>query len=451
MSVGSSPARFDALAKTHGTAVYPGDRHVGDALVAKVIFTGQPHARLVALDTTAAEAVPGVVTVVTAADVPRNEYGLTKFDQPVFIGPNDTDDVTVATNVSRWEADHLAMVVAETIDAANAGAAVIQAEWEQLELVPDIDAALDDHVLVHPSDGTNSYTHLKIRHGDVEQGFAAADVVVEHTYEVPYQEHAYLQPEAATAWIDESSRVTVEVAGQWTHEDQEQIAHALMLDVSQVRVIYPAIGGAFGGREDMSVQIVMAVAVQKLAALGVHRPVQTQWSREESIVGHHKRHRGRIHAKLGATADGKITAVQARVLLDAGAYNYTSNKVLGNAHVSVSGPYEIPNATIDSLAVYTTSPPGGAFRGFGGPQGAFVAEMQMNRLAEALGIDPVELRRRNQISEGSIGCHRFGVPRRSLVCPRSSSRVPSAQTLRSRWAQVSRSHRLRRCQPIPMR
>ena len=403
MSVGSSPVRFDAMSKTQGTAMYPGDRQADGALVAKVVFTGQPHARLTRLDVGAAEAVPGVVTVVTAADVPRNEYGLTKFDQPVLINPINTDDVAVATNVSRWEADHLAVVVAETVEAANAGAVAIVAEWEQLELVPDIDAALDDRVLVHPQDGTNSYTHLKIRHGDVEQGFADADVIVEHTYEVPYQEHAYLQPEAATAWIDESGRVTVEVAGQWTHEDQEQVAHALMLDPAQVRIIYPAIGGAFGGREDMSVQIVMALAARKLAAMGVHRPVQTQWSREESIVGHHKRHRGRIHAKLGATSQGKITAIQATVLLDAGAYNYTSNKVLGNAHLSVVGPYEIPNATIDSHTVYTTSPPGGAFRGFGGPQGAFVAEMQMNRLAEVLDIDPVELRRRNQISEGSVG------------------------------------------------
>jgi CO/xanthine dehydrogenase Mo-binding subunit len=403
MSVGSSPVRFDAMAKTQGSAMYPGDRQADDAFVAKVVFTGQPHARLTRLDVGAAEAVPGVVTVVTAADVPCNEYGLTKFDQPVLINPINTDDVAVATNVSRWEADHLAVVVAETLEAANAGAAAIVAEWEQLELVPDIDAALDDRVLVHPQDGTNSYTHLKIRHGDVEQGFADADVIVEHTYEVPYQEHAYLQPEAATAWIDESGRVTVEVAGQWTHEDQEQVAHALMLDPAQVRIIYPAIGGAFGGREDMSVQIVMALAVRKLAAMGIHRPVQTQWSREESIVGHHKRHRGRIYAKLGATSQGKITAIQATVLLDAGAYNYTSNKVLGNAHLSVVGPYEIPNATIDSHTVYTTSPPGGAFRGFGGPQGAFVAEMQMNRLAEVLDIDPVELRRRNQIGEGSIG------------------------------------------------
>jgi len=403
MSVGSSSVRFDALAKAQGASMYPGDRQEPDALVAKIVFSGQPHARMISLDVSAAEAVDGVVAVVTAADVPRNEYGLTKPDQPVFISAVDSDAVAVDTTISRWEADHIAVVVAETLEAAELGAAALHVEWEQLELVPDLAAAIGDQVLVHPEDGTNSYSHMKIRRGDLDAGFAAAAVIVEHTYEVPYQEHAYLQPEAATAWIDQYDRVTVEVAGQWTHEDREQIAHALMLDDEQVRVIYPTIGGAFGGREDPSVQIVMALAARKVASMGIDRPVHTRWSREESIIGHCKRHRARITARLGADATGKITAAEAEVLLDAGGYNYTSNKVLGNAHLCVLGPYEIENASVDSYAVYTTSPPGGAFRGFGGPQGAFVAEMQMNRLADALGIDPVEIRRRNQVGEGSIG------------------------------------------------
>ncbi len=153
----------------------------------------------------------------------------------------------------------------------------------------------------------------------------------------------------------------------------------------------------------MSVQIALALAVQKLASQGIDRPVRTEWSREESIVGHHKRHRGRVRARLAADAEGRILAVEADGHLDAGAYNYTSNKVLGNLHLTVAGPYEVPVARIDSWAVYTTTVPGGAFRGFGGPQGCFVAESQMNKLAVALGIDPVEVRRRNVVSEGSIG------------------------------------------------
>ena len=412
-SVGATPLRLDAHDKVTGAATYPADRFPADALVGKVVFTDQPHARLTRLDVRAAEALPGVIAVFTGRDVPVNEYGLTMFDQPVFISVEHTGRSTVRCDVSRWEADHLAFVVAETKEAADAAARAIDVEWEQLPILADLDEALaDDAILLHPENDlpTNSYTNYKIRKGDMDAGWAQAAAVVEATYEVPYQEHAYLQPEAGLSYVDDDGRVTVEVAGQWTHEDREQIAHALGLPDDRVRVIYPAIGGAFGGREDTSIQIVLAVAAQQLHARGEDRPVTVQWSREESIVGHHKRHRGRIHAKWGADADGKIVAIQSEAWLDAGAYNYTSNKVLGNCHLSQAGPYEVPNAHIDSHAVYTNAVPGGAFRGFGGPQGSFVAEMQMNRLAEALGIDPIEIRRRNTLRDGSIGITQAPLP-----------------------------------------
>ena len=269
----------------------------------------------------------------------------------------------------------------------------------------DLDAALTGEVLVRPDlhPESNVYVTYRLRKGDVAEGWQQAEVVIEGTYEVPYQEHAYLQPEAAVSSIDEAGRITVAIAGQWTHEDQEQIAHALDLPPEQIRVIYPAIGGAFGGREDMSLQIVMALASWRLAGRGEHRPIRCQWSREESMVGHHKRHRGRVQARWGATADGRVVVAEATCHLDAGAYNYTTNKVLGNLHLCVSGPYEIPNLAVDSHGVLTNAVPGGAFRGFGAPQGAFVAETQMNKLAERLGIDPVELRLRNCLRDGSIG------------------------------------------------
>jgi CO/xanthine dehydrogenase Mo-binding subunit len=254
---------------------------------------------------------------------------------------------------------------------------------------------------LHPD--SNIYVTYRLRKGDTAAGWDQADVVVEGTYDLPYQEHAYLQPEAAVSWIDEEGRITVAVAGQWTHEDQEQIAHALDLPAERIRVVYAAIGGAFGGREDMSLQIVMALASWRLADRGERRPIRCQWSREESMVGHHKRHRGRVHARWGATADGRVVVAEATGHLDAGAYNYTTNKVLGNLHLCVSGPYEIPNLAVDSFAVLTHAVPGGAFRGFGAPQGAFVAETQMNKLAERLGMDPVELRRRNLLRDGSLG------------------------------------------------
>jgi len=227
-------------------------------------------------------------------------------------------------------------------------------------------------------------------------------VIIESNYHLPYQEHAFLQPEAGVAYIDDEGRVTVEVAGQWAHEDQMQIAHSLNLPIDRVRVKYPAIGGAFGGREDMSLQIVLGLAVMRLHERGIDRPVRIIWSREESIIGHHKRHPAWVKTKWGATKDGRLTAVEAELILDSGAYTYTSPKVLGNANLMVAGPYDIPNACVDSYAVTTNNVPGGAFRGFGGPQGAFAAECQMNKLAEALGMDPVELRLKNVLREGSL-------------------------------------------------
>ena len=412
MAVGASTARIDAADKLIGTAEYPGDRIPADALWAMAVFTDQPHARLLSLDFSGARAVGGVVEVFGSAHVPINEFGLTMADHPVFVGLEHTGRSPVPCDVSRWEADRLALVVAETPEAARAGAAAIEAQWEPLEVLADIDQSLASDILLHPENGkaSNTYYSLRIRKGDMARGWADADTVVESTYEFPYQEHAYLQPEAGMAYIDGDGRVTVEAAGQWTHEDREQIAHALDLPEERVRVIYPAIGGAFGGREDISVQIVLALAAVRLHERGIDRPVATVWSREESIVGHGKRHRGRITARWGARRDGRITAVKSTAWLDAGSYNFTSNKVLGNCHLHQSGPYEVPNAEIDSLAVYTNATPAGAFRGFGAPQAAFAAESQVNKLAEALGMDPVDIRRINTLREGSIGITQTPMP-----------------------------------------
>jgi CO/xanthine dehydrogenase Mo-binding subunit len=401
---GQSPPRADGPAKVAGLAGYPADRIPDDALWAFAVFTDQPHARLRHLDLAPAERAPGVVAVLGSADVPCNEYGLTKFDQPVFVGLEGTGRSPVPCDVSRWEADHLALIIAESLDEARAAAAAIEVEWEPLPVVADLDAALaPDAPLVHPYEGigSNLYESMRTRKGDLDAGWAAAAVTVEATYEVPYQEHAYLQPEAGTSWVDAEGIINVEIAGQWVHEDREQIAHALDVPEERIRVRYPAIGGAFGGREDTSMQIVLALAAQRLAEQGIDRAVAMQWSREESIVGHHKRHRGRIWARWGADRAGRITAAQAEAWLDAGAYNYTSNKVMGNLHLGLGGPYELPNAAIDTHVVYTNATPGGAFRGFGAPQAAFAIECQVNKLAEALGMDPIDIRRINTLREGS--------------------------------------------------
>jgi CO/xanthine dehydrogenase Mo-binding subunit len=399
-SIGKPVIRSDALGKVTGKTLYPGDIDKPNQAYMKILFAGRPHAIIRNIDTQAAEAVQGVLGVFTAKDVPVNEYGLIMPDQPVLCGPGS--DKPFADRV-RFVGDQVAVVVAESEVIAAEACKLIKVDYEDLPVVTDPLEAREEHqTLLHPDRDSNTFCHFRIRKGEVSSAFDKADVIIEQEYRTPAQEHAYLQPEAGVSYVDDEGRITIEVAGQWTHEDQGQIAHALGLTPDQIRVIYPAIGGAFGGREDMSVQIVLALAAWQLSQRGINRPIKIIWSREESILGHHKRHPYIIRAKWGATKEGRVIAAEMEVIADGGAYAYTSTKVLGNATLMCSGPYEIDNVKVDSYAVYTNHVPGGAFRGFGGPQGAFAAESQMNRLAEILQIDPVEIRLRNILREGSL-------------------------------------------------
>jgi len=399
-TVGKALLRVDALDKVTGRAKYPADFNFSDALVMKTLFAGKPHARILSIDTSAAEAVPGVVLIMTAKDVPNNEHGLNIADQPVLCGPRSSK---LGADVVHFVGDQVAQVIAENKQAAKAALKLIKIEWQDLPLVDSLEKALaKDAPILHVDVKSNIYYHNIVRHGDAQKAFESCDIIIERDYETPVQEHAYLQPEAGVAFFDAEGRITVVVGGQWTHEDQEQIAHSLGLPKEAVRVIYPAIGGAFGGREDMSVQITLALAIMKLKEKGIQRPVKTVWSREESILGHGKRHHYQMHAKWGATKEGRIRAIETQIYADAGAYNYTSTKVLGNATLLASGPYDVENVAVDAYCVYTNNIPGAAFRGFGGPQALFMAESQAQLLAEALGMDPVEFRMRNLIREGSI-------------------------------------------------
>ena len=394
-SIGQNLVRADAVGKVTGETLYPGDFDMDDQLWMKIRFADRVHARVTAIDTSQAEEHPGVVAVLTAKDVPVNEYGLIMPDQPVLCGPGSDK---AGADIVRCISDQVAVVIADSEESAAAAVKLLDITYEDLPVVTDPFAAMGDGApQLHAHAINNVLNHYRIRHGDIEAGWAQADIIIEGEYHTGVQEHAYLQPEAGLGYIDNEDRVTILVAGQWVHEDREQVAHALGLPEDKIRIIYPAIGGAFGGREDMSIQIVLG-----LATLKVQRPVKIIWSREESIIGHHKRHPFTIRTKWGATNEGKLVAVEAEVVADAGAYAYTSTKVTGNAHMMVCGPYEIPNAKIDTYGVYTNNVPSGAFRGFGGPQGAFAAENQMNKLAEALGLDPVELRQRNVLHDGII-------------------------------------------------
>jgi len=398
--VGESIPRVDVKDKATGKALYPGDFNLPGQVYMKVLFAGRPHAVVKAIETTEAEAMGGVLAVFTAKDVPVNEYGLGTYDQPVLCGPGSPKPFTDRV---RFVGDQVALVVAETNEIAEEARKKIKVIYEDLPVVASVEDALaEDATLLHPDRETNEIIGFRIRHGNVEEAFEKCDVIVEGEYHTPVQEHAYLQPEAGMGYLDPQGRITVVSAGQWPHEDRQQIAHALDLPEERVRVIYPAIGGAFGGREDMSVQIILALAVMRLHEKGIDRPVKIVWSREESIIGHHKRHAYTLKGKLGATRDGKLLAAEVDITADGGAYVYTSNKVLGNATLMCTGPYDIPNVKVDSRAVYTNNIPGGAFRGFGAPQGAFFAENQINRLAEKLGMDPVELRMKNLMDDNSL-------------------------------------------------
>ncbi len=394
-SIGHSLTRIDAIGKVTGQTQYPGDIDLPGQLWMKILFAGRPHARIKHIDTSKAEQHPSVVAVFTAKDVPNNEYGLILPDQPVLCGPGSSK---VGADVVRFVGDQVAVIVAETEKAAAQGRDLIEVEWEDLPVITDPREAMKPGAIeILPDMPGNILKHYPIRKGDVASAWAECAAVVEGYYHTPMQEHAYLQPEAGLGYIDDAGRVTVVVAGQWTHEDQLQIAHALKLPPEKIRVIYPAIGGAFGGREDMSVQIVLA-----LAALKLNRPVKIIWSREESIVGHHKRHQYFIKAKWGAKKDGTLVAAECELISDAGPYAYTSTKVLGNATLMCTGPYEIPNVKVDAYTVLTNNVPGGAFRGFGGPQGAFAAELQLDKLAQALGLDPITIRMKNLLNDDSI-------------------------------------------------
>jgi CO/xanthine dehydrogenase Mo-binding subunit len=397
--IGQSVPRVDAKAKVKGEAIFASDMEMPGQAYMKMLMAHRPHAIVKRVDTSKAEAVPGVLTVLTSHDVPCNEFGYYNYDQPVLCGPSEKP---YADRV-RFVGDRVAAVVAETEAIAAKARDLIEVEYEDLPVVCDVEDAMQpDAPILHPDVGSNVFGHHKLYNGDPEAGFRQADVIVESVLNTPAQEHGFLQTESGLAYLDEEGRVAVTTTGQWGIKDRKQIAHALNLTEDQVRVIYPMTGGAFGGREDISVQIIVALAVIKLQQMGNPRPVKVVWSREESIIGHCKRHPFRIFTRWGATREGMIVAAEVKLLADGGAYKFTTSIVTSNAVINALGPYEIPNVKVDAYDVYTNNVPRGAFRGFGGPQTVYCAEQMVNKLVAALGMDPVELRMRNLVKEGSL-------------------------------------------------
>jgi len=406
-AIGQRLLRPDAVDKVTGRARFPGDLTMDAVLYMKVLFSTQAHARIVSIDTSEAADLPGVVAILTHKDVPVNEYGLIHKDQPALSGEK-----------VRSVFDRVALVVAETQQIARRARDLIKVEYEPLPVLVDPRESMKPGaVAIHKQWPDNIQSHQRIRKGDVDAVFARDDVViVESDYFTPHQEHAYLQPEAGIGYIDDQGRVAVHSAGQWNHDDQHQIAHMLELPIDQVRVIYAPAGGAFGGREDMSVQHLLALAAYYLEKRGIRRPIKVVWDRQESFRGHHKRHPYYMHFRSAASKDGKLLAVEARLIADIGAYSSSSSAVLNNAVSIANGCYEVPNVRVDGFNVFTNNLVCGAFRGFGALQATFGAEMQMARLAGALGMDPVVFRLKNALGEGSV------LATQSLIPPAVSAR-----------------------------
>jgi len=379
--VGQSVPRVDARAKVLGKGVFAADLFFPRMLYARVIRSSRPHATLTRIDLDAARKTPGVYAVLTAEDIPgRNEIHVVFNDQP-FLAPGRV----------RYVGEPIAVLAAETPEIAEEAVAKVVVEYEDLPALFDPLKARG-HSEIHLFGTNNIYKHLKVRRGNVEEGFARSDIIIENTYRTPYQEHAYLEPQGMVAVPRPNGLMEVYGSMQCPFYVQEGVATVLGLPLSQVRVIQTATGGAFGGKEDVPtlVGVQAAILAQKTG-----RPVKLIYSRDEDIISMSKRHPGIIRYKSGAKKDGTLQAIEVEYILDSGAYATLSPVVLWRGTVHAGGPYRIPNVKVDSYAVATNKVPAGAFRGFGSPQILFAAESQMDELARALGLDPAEIREKN--------------------------------------------------------
>jgi CO/xanthine dehydrogenase Mo-binding subunit len=390
--IGESARRVDATPKTTGEFAYSSDLHAAGMLWGHTLRSPHAHARILELDYSEALTMAGVHAVLTHEEVPgQKRYGLEFRDQPVL-----------AFDRVRYFGEPVAIVAAEHPEQARRAAERIRVSYEPLEPVVDVERATEQEP-IHDRTWTqghgyrddprpNVLRHMVIRHGDPD---AQGAVTVTGLYELGIQDQAFLGPESGLAVPDGEGGVDIYVATQWLHVDRDQVAPCLDLAPEQVRLHLAGVGGAFGGREDLSIQVHSA-----LLALHTNRPVKMVYNREESFVGHVHRHPARIWAEHRADSDGKLVCVRARILLDGGAYASSSAAVTSNAAAFACGPYAVENALLESTCVYSNNPPCGAMRGFGAVQSCFAAEAQMDKLARALALDPVELRLRNALATG---------------------------------------------------
>ena len=384
--VGESPQRPDGNLKVRGEFAYSSDLWIDGMVWGATLRSPHPRAKIVSIDIGEALAYPGVHTVLTHEDVPgRKHYGLDRLDQPVL-----------AIGEVRHQGEPVALVAADHPETARRALGKIKVEYEVLEPITDPRRALFDDTCptVHP--GGNVVRHQPVRVGDVAAARAQAEVIVEGYYEVGIQDQAFLGPESGLAIPAEDGGLDLYVATQWMHIDLSQIGPCLGLPEDKIRMTLAGVGGAFGGREDLSMQIHAG-----MLALRTGKPVKIVYNRTESFFGHVHRHPAQMRYEYGATRDGRLVFAQAEILLDGGAYTSSTMNVVGNAASLGVGPYEIPNISIDAYGAYSNNPPCGAMRGFGAVQACFAYESMMDKVAAACGLDPVRVRQINAVSQGS--------------------------------------------------
>ncbi|MQY15490.1 putative xanthine dehydrogenase subunit D [Streptomyces sp. RB5] len=396
--VGASTLRPDGVLKVTGEFAYSSDLWHEDMLWGHTLRSPHAHAEIVSLDISEALAQAGVHAVLTYDDLPSDvkHYGLECRDTPAL-----------ADGVVRYHGEPVALVAADHPETARRAAHKIRVEYRELPLVTDeATATAPDAPVLHPhrEDGHAAHVpHPNILHrqpivrGDVASAAARADVVVTGDYEFGMQDQAFLGPESGLAVPAEDGGVDLYVATQWLHSDLRQIAPVLGLPEDKVRMTLSGVGGAFGGREDLSMQIHAC-----LLALRTGRPVKMVYDRYESFFGHVHRHPARLHYEHGATKDGRLTHIKCRIVLDGGAYASSTPAVVGNAASLSAGPYVVDDVELEAVGLYTNNPPCGAMRGFGAVQACFAYEAQMDKLAAAVGMDPVEFRRLNAMSQGAV-------------------------------------------------
>jgi nicotinate dehydrogenase large molybdopterin subunit len=386
--IGKAVRRIDAPSKVSGRLRYAGDMTMPGMLHVQVLRSPHAHARIVSIDTSAAEAMPGVEGVITSADVPGEDgFGVFVNDQPVM-----------ARDKVRYIGEAIAAVAAEDLLTAKYALAAIKVVYEPLLPVFDPDEAMRPGApALHDYAPDNVTKHISIRVGDVNKGFAESDLVVEETYSTQSIEHAYLEPEAGLAYVDHDGVVTIVSPDQNITHHRHMLARIIAKPISQVRFIMSPVGGGFGGKEDMIYQGMLA-----LLAMKTRRPVRLVFTREESIISTAKRHPSRTTLRMGLRLDGHICALTMNMICDGGAYGLSTEGVVRKAAILAAGPYVIPNVKVDTYGIYTNNTPSGAFRSFGALQTAFATESHLDICAERLGLDPFQIRRINAMRDGAV-------------------------------------------------